>query len=75
MTVEEQLAVRLGQQARDRAKLGNESKASRLIRDHEIKIRVCMTCGNRFVSEGVGNRLCPKHKHDHKQKRKYKGKS
>lgn len=63
MTVEEQLAARLErQQVRERGNLSKEIYPAKPSHDNEIKIRECMTCGSRFVSEGVGNRLCPQHR-------------
>jgi hypothetical protein len=69
MTVEEQLAARLERQARDlrqqvreRGNLSKKGSPSRPSHANEIKIREGMTCGSRFVSEGVGNRLCTEHR-------------
>ena len=29
-------------------------------RQHESKLRQCLRCGKRFLSEHIGERLCPK---------------
>lgn len=62
MTVEEQLAARLERQVRERDDSSTGSSPTNPMHDNEIKIRECMKCGERFVSESFGNRLCPKHR-------------
>ena len=65
MTVKEQLAYRLKQQARayERGDLSKKISPKKPPHANEIKIRECMTCGDPFASEGVGNRLCPRHRY------------
>jgi len=68
-TLEQQLGVRQRAQDRERKRMTvPDGPNDRQVRpsnvDGDIAVRKCMkcmNCGEDFVSDGIGNRLCPKH--------------
>lgn len=65
-TLEQQLAVRKRAQERERKRMTvPDGPNDRQVRPSnvsgDIAVRKCMKCGVKFVSDGIGNRLCPRH--------------